>query len=64
MHLEMAELNHAQLYVAAAFLALRESEGFVLVGFAALITLELVHRLTGDLDFFVSIGRSTLRRCA
>ncbi len=62
----MAELTHAQLDVAAAFFALHESEGFVVVGGAALITLELVDRLTEDLDFFVSIpGRVTLhpRRC-
>jgi Nucleotidyl transferase AbiEii toxin, Type IV TA system len=60
MQLEMAELSHAQLDVAAAFFALRESEGFVVVGGAALITLELVDRLTEDLDFFVSIpGRVT-----
>jgi Nucleotidyl transferase AbiEii toxin, Type IV TA system len=55
MMLEMAELSHAQLDVAAAFFALRESEGFVVVGGAALITLELVDRVTEDLDFFVSI---------
>jgi Nucleotidyl transferase AbiEii toxin, Type IV TA system len=61
MQLEMAELSHAQLEVAAAFFALRESEGFVVVGGAALITLELVDRLTEDLDFFVSIpGRVTV----
>ncbi len=51
----MAELTCAQLDVAAAFFALHESEGFVVVGGAALITLELVDRLTEDLDFFVSI---------
>lgn len=56
----MGELSHAQLDVAAAFFAFPESEGFVLVGGAALITLELVDRLTEDLDFFVSIpGRVT-----
>ena len=61
MQLEMAELSHAQLDVAAAFFALHESEGFVVVGGAALITLELVDRLTEDLDFFVSIpGRVTV----
>ena len=51
----MAELTRAQLDVAAAFFALHESEGFVVVGGAALITLELVDRLTEDLDFFVAI---------
>ncbi len=55
MLLEMAELTRSQLDVAAAFFALHESEGFVVVGGAALITLELVDRLTEDLDFFVSI---------
>ena len=60
MQLEMAELSHAQIDVAAAFFALHESEGFVLVGGAALITLELVDRQTEDLDFFVPIpGRVT-----
>jgi hypothetical protein len=44
-----------QLDAAAAFFALHESEGFVIVGGAALITLKLVDRLTEDLDFFVSI---------
>ena len=46
----MAELSHAQLDVAAAFFALRESEGFVLVGGAALITLELVDRQPTNLE--------------
>jgi predicted nucleotidyltransferase len=55
MLLEVAELRLAQLGVAAAFFALHESEGFVVVGGAALITLELVDRLSEDLDFFVSI---------
>ncbi len=47
----MAELSRAQLDVAAAFFALRESEGFVLVGGAALLALELIDRPTEDLDF-------------
>lgn len=46
------ELTAAQLYVAAAFFALPEAEGFVLVGGAALISLHLVDRFTDDLDFF------------
>ena len=48
----MAELSHSQLDVAAAFFALSESEGFVVVGGAALLALELIDRPTEDLDFF------------
>ena len=38
--------------VAAAFFALQESAGFVIVGGAALHCLELIDRLTEDLAFF------------
>ena len=48
----MAELSHSQLDVAAAFFALSESEGFVVVGGAALLALRLIDRPTEDLDFF------------
>lgn len=48
----MAELTHAQLDVAAAFFALPQSDGFVIVGGAALLALELIDRPTEDLDFF------------
>ncbi len=48
----MSELSPAQLDVAVAFFALRESEGFVLVGGAALLALDLIERPTEDLDFF------------
>ena len=47
----VAELSHAQLDVAAAFFGLRESGGFVVVGGAALLALELIDRPTEDLDF-------------
>jgi predicted nucleotidyltransferase component of viral defense system len=50
----MANLSRGQLDVSSAFFGLSESEGFVLVGGAALIVLDLVDRLTEDLDFFVS----------
>jgi predicted nucleotidyltransferase component of viral defense system len=42
----------AQVDVATAFFALPEAEGFVLVGGAALISLQFVDRFTEDLDFF------------
>ena len=48
----MAELSHSQLDVAAAFFALSESDGFVVVGGAALLALKLIDRPTEDLDFF------------
>jgi len=48
----VSELSAAQLDVAVAFFALRESEGFVLVGGAALLALKLIERPTEDLDFF------------
>ena len=48
----MAELSHSQLDVAAAFFALRESDGFLVVGGAALLALNLIDRPTEDLDFF------------
>jgi Nucleotidyl transferase AbiEii toxin, Type IV TA system len=48
----VAELTRAQLDVAAAFFALPASSGFVLVGGAALLALELIDRPTEDLDFF------------
>ena len=51
----VAELSHSQLDVAAAFFALSESEGFVVVGGAALLALELIDRPTEDLDFFPTI---------
>ena len=46
----MAELSHSQLDVAAAFFALRESDGFLVVGGAALLALNLIDRPTEDLD--------------
>jgi hypothetical protein len=48
------ELSQGQLDVAAVFFGLPESEGFMLVGGAALIALQLVDRLTEDLDFFTA----------
>jgi Nucleotidyl transferase AbiEii toxin, Type IV TA system len=48
----VAELSRAQLHVAVAFFALPDSAGFVLVGGAALLALELIDRPTEDLDFF------------
>ena len=48
----MAELSHSQLDVAAAFFALAQSDGFVVVGGAALLALKLIDRPTEDLDFF------------
>lgn len=48
----VAELTRAQYDIAAAFFALRESTGFVIVGGAALLSLELIDRPTEDLDFF------------
>ena len=44
--------GHSQLDVAAAFFALAQSDGFVVVGGAALLALSLIDRPTEDLDFF------------